>query len=364
MSEDATRHMAHALALGRRGLGKVWPNPAVGCVIVNEGRVVGRGRTADGGRPHAETRALAMAGDRARGATAYVTLEPCAHEGKTPPCTEALIAAGITCVVIAHEDPDERVSGKGVAQLRAAGLEVKLGVLEDRARHLQAGFLCRVRDGRPHLTLKLASTLDGRIATQSGDSQWITGPEARRLVHAMRHSHDAVLVGGGTARADDPTLTARDIGTQKQPVRIVTSRELNLPFPSKLTKTIAESPVWLIHGEDTPELAEPWSKAGADLIPVTEKDGQIDPQALMDALGERGLTRVFCEGGGAFAASLLKADLIDELVVFGAGKVLGAEGVASIGPMAQSALSEAPRFELAEVRPVGGDVMHRWLRPA
>ena len=218
--------MAHALALGQRGLGRTWPNPAVGCVIVHGGRVVGRGWTQPGGRPHAEVRALAQAGSAARGATAYVTLEPCAHHGHTGPCAEALIAAGVARVVTALQDPDPRVSGRGHAMLRAAGVAVTEGVLEPEARAVNAGFLKRVCHGLPLVTLKLATTLDGRIATASGESRWITGPEARRAVHALRLVHDAVLVGAGTARADDPDLTVRDLGATHQPVRIVIDSRL------------------------------------------------------------------------------------------------------------------------------------------
>ena len=197
MAEDAD-WMAAALSLARRGLGQVWPNPAVGCVIVKDGRVLGRGWTQPGGRPHAETMALAQAGDGARGATAYVSLEPCAHHGKTPPCADALIASGIARVVMPLEDPDPRVSGKGVARLHDAGISVEIGLLAAEAEAVNCGFLMRQRSGRPWVTLKLAASLDGRIATSTGQSQWITGPEARRHVHAMRLRHDAVMVGAGT----------------------------------------------------------------------------------------------------------------------------------------------------------------------
>ncbi|MCB2111260.1 MAG: bifunctional diaminohydroxyphosphoribosylaminopyrimidine deaminase/5-amino-6-(5-phosphoribosylamino)uracil reductase RibD, partial [Rhodobacteraceae bacterium] len=269
--------MSLALALGRRGLGRVWPNPAVGCVIVREGRIVGRGRTADGGRPHAETVALAEAGAAAEGATAYVSLEPCAHHGQTPPCAEALIAAGVARVVTALEDPDPRVAGRGHAMLRAAAIAVTTGVMEPEARAGQQGFLTRVRLGRPMLTLKLAASLDGRIATASGESRWITGPEARRRVHAMRATHDAVLVGAGTARADDPELTVRGLGPTPmpqpvpQPVRVVAARGLDLPRGGKLAKTIAEAPLWLLHGSGAPSAARAdWQALGARLIVADE----------------------------------------------------------------------------------------------
>ena len=212
-------HMRAALALARRGLGTTWPNPSVGCVIVRDGRVVGRGHTAPGGRPHAEPVALAMAGAQAKGATAYVTLEPCCHWGRSPPCTDALIAAGVARVVVAATDPDPRVHGKGLAQLKAAGIEVETGLLEAEALETLIGFNHRVTLGRPMVTLKLASTLDGRIATRAGESQWITGTPARRLAHAMRGRHDAVMVGVGTVLADNPDLTCRIPGFRPTPDR-------------------------------------------------------------------------------------------------------------------------------------------------
>ena len=210
------RFLRLALSLGRRGMGQTWPNPAVGCVIVKQGRVLGRGTTAPGGRPHAEPQALAKAGEGARGATAYVSLEPCAHHGQTPPCTDALIAAGVARVVAPLADTDARVAGQGFAALREAGIEVSTGLCVDEAEEDHAGFFMRTELGRPFVTLKLASSFDGRIATATGDSQWITGPQARRLVHMMRHRHDAVMVGAGTARADDPSLTVRDMGVERR----------------------------------------------------------------------------------------------------------------------------------------------------
>ncbi|MEL6518613.1 MAG: bifunctional diaminohydroxyphosphoribosylaminopyrimidine deaminase/5-amino-6-(5-phosphoribosylamino)uracil reductase RibD, partial [Pseudomonadota bacterium] len=220
-SETDARYMALALRLGAQRLGQVWPNPAVGCVIVKDGRIVGRGATAPGGRPHAEPQALAQAGDAARGATVYVSLEPCAHHGRTPPCCDALITAGVARVVSAMEDPDPRTAGQGHAALEAAGIVVETGVPCDQAARVHEGFVTRVTEGRPMVTLKLASSFDGRIATATGASKWITGPEARRCVHAARAAHDLVLVGGGTARADDPDLRVRDLGVARQPVRAV-----------------------------------------------------------------------------------------------------------------------------------------------
>ncbi len=360
--EDA-RWMAAALSLGRRGLGQVWPNPAVGCILVKDRRVVGRGWTQTGGRPHAETEALAMAGAQAEGATAYVTLEPCAHHGQTPPCTEALIAARIARVVAPIADSDPRVAGTGFAQLRAAGIEVQAGVLAQDALEDHAGFFLRLEQGRPKLTLKLALSLDGRIATATGESQWITGPAARHAVHALRASHDATLVGGGTARADNPRLTARGYDRTRPEVRIVATRHLDVPLLGDLARTAHDTPVWLCHGPEAgAEVRKAWEGLGAKLLPCSVVSGRLGPLGLLQALGQAGLTRVFCEGGGQLAASLLAADLVDELHVFSAGKALGAEGIPGIGALGVDRLREAPQFLLVDVRVLQGDVQHVWRR--
>jgi len=349
--------MGMALSLGRRGLGRVWPNPNVGCVVVKNGRVIGRGWTADTGRPHAETRALE--GVDAKGATVYVTLEPCAHHGQTPPCADRLIAAGVSRVVIAITDPDPRVSGRGVAMLQAAGITVEVGLRGGEARADMAGFLLRVTQNRPFVTLKLAASFDGRIGTATGESKWITGAQARRAVHAMRARHDAVLIGAGTVRADDPTLTVRDLGITRQPVRVVASRLLDFQATALLaTQDIA--PLWLCHGKAA--AAKIWAEQGATTITCNTNGRQIDPLDMMQNLAAHGLTRVFCEGGGSLAASLLGAGLVDEVVGFSAGVMLGAEGMPSLGAMGIGRLAAAPRFELIETRAIGGDVMHRWGR--
>ncbi|UWR13270.1 bifunctional diaminohydroxyphosphoribosylaminopyrimidine deaminase/5-amino-6-(5-phosphoribosylamino)uracil reductase RibD [Sulfitobacter mediterraneus] len=356
--------MALALSLGRRGQGRVWPNPAVGCVIVAQGRIVGRGWTQPGGRPHGEVEALAQAGAAARGATAYVTLEPCSHHGQTPPCARALIDAGVARVVVATTDSDARVNGQGLQMLRDAGIEVTLGVGEAEARRDHAGFFRRVELGRPLLTLKLASSFDGRIATGTGESQWITAPQARRVVHAMRSRHDAVLIGGGTARADDPSLTVRDLGVDHQPARVVVSRRLDLPLMGQLARTAAEVPVILCHGKDAdPMLVQTWRDLGATLLPCAARGGQLDPADILQQLGAHGLTRVFCEGGSALAASLLEADLVDELIGFTAGLVIGAEGLPGVGAMGLEALRNAPRFDLRQTMACGPDILHVWTRP-
>lgn len=363
MSSSDSRYMALSLSLGRRGQGLCWPNPAVGCVLVLGDQIVGRGWTQPGGRPHAETVALAQAGDLARGATAYVTLEPCSHQGKTPPCAQALIDAGVARVVAAIEDSDPRVSGQGFELLRRAGIVVKTGVMADEAARDHAGFFLKTEQGRPLVTLKLASSFDGRIATASGHSQWITGPKARRSVHAMRARHDAVMVGAGTARADDPSLTVRDLGIEHQPVRVVVSRHLDLPFLSQLARTANEIPLWLCHGQGVDiERLKAWEGLGAKLLPCAVRGTQVDAGDILQQLGKAGLTRVFCEGGGALAASLLASDLVDELIGFTAGLGIGAEGLPMIGALGLNRLEQAPRFKLVEVRQVGQDVEHRWIR--
>ncbi|WP_172331214.1 bifunctional diaminohydroxyphosphoribosylaminopyrimidine deaminase/5-amino-6-(5-phosphoribosylamino)uracil reductase RibD [Mangrovicoccus sp. HB161399] len=358
------RYMALALSLGARGLGRVWPRPSVGCVIVKDGRIIGRGWTQGQSGPHGEAMALAQAGEAARGATAYVTLEPCAHHGRTPPCSEALVRAGVARVVSALEDPDPRVAGKGHAILRAAGIAVDTGLMAAEALASHEGFLKRIGQGRPMLTLKLATSFDGRIATASGESQWITGPEARRLVHLQRATHDAVLIGGGTARDDDPSLTVRGLGIAEQPVRVALSRRLDLPLDGTLARTARDIPVWLVHGPDAPEARrEAFAATGAVLIEAALGEGrQLGPAAVMEALGGAGLTRVYCEGGGMLAASFLQAGLADRLIGFTAGLALGAEGRPSLGAMELAHLADAPRFDLIESRPVGPDVMHLWRR--
>ena len=359
-AQDDARFMALALSLGRRGMGRVWPNPAVGCVIVRDGQVVGRGWTADGGRPHAETQALAQAGAAAEGADVYVTLEPCAHHGQTPPCAQALIDARVARVVVALGDPDPRVDGGGLAMLRAAGIAVTTGIGRDAAARDHAGFLSRIRRQRPYLTLKLAGTLDGRIATASGESQWITGPQSRRMVHMMRARHDAVMVGAGTVRADDPSLSVRGLGIARQPVRVVVSRAMKLDPQSQLAQTASQIPVWLCH-EEAAEVAA-WTALGARSLPCKTTAGQVDPVSVMQALAAQGITRVFCEGGGMLAASLLNADLVDELVVFTAGMAIGAEGTPMLAAMGIGRLDQAPRFVSGGVIRSGEDICHRWFR--
>ncbi|OYX27375.1 MAG: riboflavin biosynthesis protein RibD [Rhodobacterales bacterium 32-66-7] len=353
--------MAHALRLAARGLGNVWPNPAVGCILVKDGIIVGRGWTQPGGRPHAEVRALEQAGALAEGATAYVTLEPCAHHGQTPPCAKAMIAAKVARVVTALTDPDPRVSGKGHTMLRTAGIAVTEGVLIKDATLLNAGFLKRVTQGLPFVTLKLGASLDGRTATATGESRWITGPEARRKVHAMRLAHDAVMIGSGTALADDPDLSVRDLGARHQPIRIVLDRALKHSPASRLGRSAKASPVWLLHGPGAaPAAVMAWAATGATLIETVEIDGHLDLTAALQALAAKGLTRILCEGGSTVGAALVKAGLVDDLALFTAGALIGAEGQPALGPLGLTALATAPRLTLRDTAILGQDSYSLW----
>lgn len=359
------KYMQMALALGARGLGQVAPNPAVGCVLVKDGTIVGRGHTQKGGRPHAETEALKQAGDAAKGATAYVTLEPCSHHGKTPPCAEALIKAGIARVVIAQEDPDPRVSGKGVAMLKAAGMEVVVGVLEEEAEFLQEGFLKRIRHGRPLFTLKLATTLDGRIALESGESRWITGELARAAVHRLRASHDAVMVGIGTVLADNPELTCRLAGMESNHVvRVVVDRQLSIKLDSKLVESAQKEPTWIItrEGRDAGKAAA-LEKKGVKIIPVPTDDvGYIDLRVAARKLGEEGLTRVLVEGGAYLAAAMLKDHVIDRLEWFTAPRVIGGDGKEGLKALGLSTLAQTPYFKPISCRLLGEDRLETFAR--
>ena len=360
--------MEGALALARRGLGRTWPNPSVGCVLVKDGRVVGRGRTADGGRPHAEPQSLAMAGSAAWGATAYVSLEPCSHHGQTPPCADALIEAGIARVVVAVGDPDPRVAGAGLARLRQAGIAVTQGVLEAQAADLNAGFFLAKTQGRPLVTVKLATTLDGRIAAVSGASQWITGPDARRMGHLMRAGHDAVMVGIGTALNDDPELTCRLPGLQdRPPVSVVVDSGLSLPIDGKLAMAAKARPVWVLArmGADEGRRAR-LEALGVKVLPVPPGEegagGRVSMPQALSLLADRGLTRIMVEGGAGLVTSLIDADLVDRLVWFRAAALMGGDGLAALGPLGLAQLDAMPRFRPTDVQKLGQDAMETYVR--
>jgi len=327
--------------------------------------VIARGWTQPGGRPHAEAEALARAGAGARGATAYVTLEPCAHHGATPPCAEALVAAGIARCVVALEDPDPRVAGRGLARLRRAGVEVALGPGAEAAAEVNAGYLLRQREGRPLVTLKLATSLDGRIATKRGESRWITGPQARARGHFLRARHDAVMVGSGTAVADDPRLDPRLPGLEAAaPVRVVLDGRLRLPLTHDLVARAREQATWLVtraHGDRA--RLHGYEAAGVEIITVEQDaDGHLSLAGALHALGQRGITRVLAEGGGRVAAGLLRLGLVDRVVWFRAPRLIGGDGTPAVSGFGVVALAEAPAFAALGVRRAGDDLVESYGR--
>ena len=359
---DDNRFMALALALGRRGLGRTWPNPAVGAVIVNDGVVVGRGWTQPGGRPHAETEALRRAGDAARGAAMYVTLEPCSHYGKTPPCADAIVAAGIARVVSAIEDPNPEVAGKGHERLRAAGITVDIGIGADEARRDHAGHIRRMREGRPHVMLKLAISADGKAGAAGRKPIAITGDAARERVHLMRARSDAIMIGIGTVLADDPLLTSRLRGMEKaSPVRIVLDSALRLPPGSRLVKSARETPVWVIGDADAPGAAEDALRAlGVEVLRGAGSGGRLELSTILKLLAARGVTRLMVEGGPTLASALLAADLVDEARLFQSPQTVGAGGIDALEAGANSALARL--LKPAGSEPVGPDRLDSYQR--
>ena len=322
--------MAHTLRIGERGVGNTAENPAVGCVIVANGKhLVGVGHTAPGGRPHAETQALTMAGQGAKGATAYVTLEPCAHHGKTPPCATALIEAGIKRVVIATKDPDPRVSGKGLAMLKGAGIEVDTGILEEQARYQLRGFFSRILKNRPHVILKLAKSTDGKIAAGPGQRTQITGPQFHQHLHLLRVRVDAILVGAGTVRADNPSLTCRLPGlAERSPQRVI------------------------IGGNDTLKIPKP----------AIHFKGLVDFNESLCQLAKQGINLLLVEGGAKIARSLLEADLVDEVILATAPLEIGKKGVEALAGLDLSHIQAAGRFVCKSCETVGQDVVKHYLR--
>jgi diaminohydroxyphosphoribosylaminopyrimidine deaminase/5-amino-6-(5-phosphoribosylamino)uracil reductase len=357
MSDET--HMRAALALARRGLGETAPNPSVGCVIVANNRVVGRGHTQPGGRPHAETEALKQAGAAARGATVYVTLEPCSHTGKTPPCANALIEAGVKRVVIGTTDPNPKVNGRGILLLRAAGIEITENVLTAEAEAVISGFSMVIHHARPLIRLKLASTLDGRIAAKTKESQWLTGESARRAAHAMRGRHDAVLVGVGTVLSDDPELTCRIEGFRQSPlIRIVVDSHLRTPLMSKLVRTASTHPLWLLHrnGAD-PARKTALEQAGVKLYELPVSPAGVDLAQAMKLLARLGLTRILAEGGGTLAAGLLRENLVDRLAWFHAPGIIGGDGWPSAQAFGVTTIASMPRFSPVAQERWGEDML-------
>ena len=349
--------MDYALRLGRRAIGTTAENPPVGCVVVRDGRVLGVGWTQPGGRPHAETEALKMAADAARGAIAYVTLEPCAHHGRTGPCAEALVMAGVTRVVIAIEDPDPRVSGRGIAILRAAGVAVEVGVGAEEARHDLAGFLTRIAKNRPYVTLKIGVSADGKIAAGPRQRTTITGPEVKARVHLMRAQSDAILVGLSTVLIDDPDLTCRLPGMDaRSPIRIVADTRLSIPSKAKLVKTAEQVPVWIL------STRKGGVSAGITVIDCRQTpDGWVDFADALEQLALRGINRLLVEGGSHISQSLLDADLVDEVQLFQNPVVIGPQGIDAIAEMLLSNLANQFRQTGKEV--LGADTLTVYERP-
>jgi diaminohydroxyphosphoribosylaminopyrimidine deaminase/5-amino-6-(5-phosphoribosylamino)uracil reductase len=350
------RFMARALELAARGLGRTFPNPPVGAVFVRGGRVVGEGFHTRAGAPHAEVEALRAAGGRARGATLYVTLEPCTHHGRTPPCIEALLPLGLARVVIAMPDPNPRVRGRGLAALRRARVPVVVGVGETEARTLTAGYRSRILHGRPLVTLKLATTLDGRIAAAGGDSRWVTGAAARRVAHGLRDIADAVLVGAATVRADDPRLTCRLPGGH-DPVRVVvTGRSLALPARARVLAP--PPPTWIVAPADAPApRVAALRRRGVEVLLLRGRRGRVPFDVLARALGERGITSLLVEGGGAVAAEALRAGVVDRLVLFLAPALLGGDAVPAVAALGLRRVADAIRIEGLAAGRIGGDLV-------
>jgi diaminohydroxyphosphoribosylaminopyrimidine deaminase / 5-amino-6-(5-phosphoribosylamino)uracil reductase len=358
-------HMAQAIRLARRGLGLAWPNPSVGAVVVAAtGEIAGRGWTAPGGRPHAEAIALDRAGRKAEDSTVYVTLEPCAHEGRGMPCSDAIIASKVKRVVIGVHDPDPRTAGHGIAKLKEAGIEVDVGVLAAEAASVTLGHLMRVTEGRPAVTLKLAVGADGRMPKGDGEPVWITGPAARAHGHLLRAMNDAILVGRGTIIADNPTLTCRLPGMScRSPVRVVLDRRLRTPPEAKLFEDTMV-PVWLLCAAgETHAHAETLDNHGAEIVTVPVDDhGLIDVQDALETLAHRGITRVLIEGGPSVARAFLDADLVDEAVIYQGAQPVGEDGLTPFSGDGLDRLTASGHFTFITSRSFGPDRMTWWRR--
>ena len=366
-SQTDFSHMERALALAARGMYTTTPNPRVGCVLVKDGDVIGEGFTQPAGQDHAEVRALKDArarGHDPRGATAYVTLEPCSHFGRTPPCVHALIDARVAKVIAAMEDPNPAVSGRGLAILRDAGIDVRCGLLANEAYEMNIGFVSRMTRRRPWVRMKVAATLDGCTGLPTGESQWITGAEARRAVHALRARHDAVMVGVGTVLADDPDLTCRIAGMKAVPmVRVVADSRLRTPHLSRLAVTALQHPVWLLHRADVDlERAQGLDMDGVSLLPVPGGPVGIAVDDGLRALAAKGITRLLVEGGARLAASLIRADLVERIVWFHAPAVMGGDGWPAVQEFGLTELAALRRFKFIETIRYGSDLCSEYER--
>ena len=357
------RFMRLALSLGRRGLGRTAPNPAVGAVVVKDGVIVGRGWTQPGGRPHAETEALKRAGKEAKGATLYVTLEPCSHQGKTPPCVDAIVRSGIARVVSALEDPNPEVAGRGYAKLRERGITVEAGLEAEVAARQHAGHIRRMRDGRPQVLLKLAASADGKAGLLGRKPAGITGEAARARVHQMRAESDAILVGIGTVLSDDPHLTCRLPGMMEwSPVRVILDARLRIPLATSIVGTARETPTWVFATPNASPVAEDILKTkGVEVFRVDGKDGRLNLAAVLKALAGRGITRLMVEGGPTIAAAFIKADLVDEAALFRSPNPMG-QGIDVLEGLPLTALTKSPKLKPVASETVGGDTLETFER--
>jgi diaminohydroxyphosphoribosylaminopyrimidine deaminase/5-amino-6-(5-phosphoribosylamino)uracil reductase len=359
---DDARFMQLALTLGRRGLGNVWPNPAVGAVIVKDGVIISRGWTQSGGRPHAEVEALKRAKKAAEGATLYVTLEPCSHQGKTPPCADAIIRAGIVRVVSALEDPNPEVANKGHEKLRAKGVAVEVGLGAEEARRVHAGHIARVTQQRPHVLLKLAISADGKVGLAGRKPAAITAEAARARVFQLRAQSDAILVGIGTVLADNPQLTCRLPGMlERSPVRVVLDAQLRVPLSVSVVATVRETPTWIIGLRKASAVAgEILEQRGCKVFRVDDDNGRLDLSAVMKLLADEGITRLMVEGGPTVAASFVAADLIDEAALIYSEKLIGEGGVLPLEGMSLDALTE--RLSARGSEALGPDTLEHYER--
>ncbi len=346
--------MQQALDLAEKGRGWTSPNPMVGAVVVKDGRVVGRGYHQRAGGPHAEVNAIDDAGERARGATIYVTLEPCNHVGRTPPCTRKILDAGIRRVVVAMTDPNPGVKGGGNGYLRNQGIDVVTGICEKESRTLNEHFITWVTTGRPFVIAKCAATLDGRIATRTGDSRWVTGPASRQFVHRLRHAIDGIMVGVETVKKDDPSLTTRLDGQHgSDPTRIILDTHLSIPPEAKMLNQASDAPTWVVCGTDAPaDRRAVLEAAGARVVDASMKSGRIDLQALMDLLGAMGITSLLIEGGGSVIGSAFAARIVDKICFFYAPKILGGDDGVPIcrGAGPESMQQSIPVHDLSVIR--------------
>lgn len=345
--------MARALQLAEKGLWTTSPNPRVGCVLVNNGEIVGEGFHERAGQPHAEVNALQMAGSRARGATAYVTLEPCAHFGRTPPCAEALIASGVARVVAAMRDPNPLVSGKGLSMLAAAGIETTHGLLEDEAHELNIGFVSRMTRGRPWLRLKTAASLDGKTALNNGLSQWITGAEARQDGHRWRARACAILTGIGTVRDDDPQLTVRHLGVSRQPLRVVVDSKLDISVQAKV---LQGGNVLVVGAVDNLQKREALRSTGVEVIILPNDAGKVELKALLEELGRRGINEVHAEAGFKLNGSLMREGLVDELLIYLAPCLIGHDASGMFNLPVLSSLESKRQLAIRDLRLIGADI--------